>query len=527
MKSHIPSIEPNKETASSAVEEAKPLVCIYYDQTNIRAAEALSEILSALGVMPWVADRHAEQDWRLELAQNLSKPNYSGSIVLWCNKSIRNSIVIDEVNDARKIKKPILAIMIEDVVAPAGLRDVPRFASYGWTGQIDIQAQTLIREKLASHFKISQPSKVEPKNGSKIGSAMANPQAQIADATALGTRLVRSPLFIFSVSSFETQISPKIAIELLTLALTPQAVLVSAYDIARAPGDKLRISNEDLVRLVSHGCAIVVDSGNYEAQRFHQSSSDKSSRARWKTNAEGFHKAVRGKPFDVAFTHDKLEIFGRRAEVSIEKIAARVNRELIRDRKAMSRPIIPIIHAPKMESGEYLSELVLEIAAIVISDKSIDSIAVAERELGDGILARAFLVQRLRRLLNESGRRVGIHILGTGNPLSCLCLAYAGADTFDGLEWCRTTTDRDMRLSHFQHLEFMEKHIGAVDNDRVKLLLEDDGMPNRIKAILWNIYHFDRFARDLQEFNGNLERAFVAYRFREEHDLLKKALMQS
>ena len=68
-------------------------------------------------------------------------------------------------------------------------------------------------------------------------------------------------------------------------------------------------------------------------------------------------------------------------------------------------------------------------------------IAVPERELGDGILERSKSVRRIRRVLDNTGRYRLIHILGTGNPYSILLLAAAGADLFDGLEWCRTVAD--------------------------------------------------------------------------------------
>ena len=44
-----------------------------------------------------------------------------------------------------------------------------------------------------------------------------------------------------------------------------------------------------------------------------------------------------------------------------------------------------------------------------------------------------------------------LHILGTGNPLSIISYTMAGADSFDGLEWCQTVVDHDTgKLFHFQ-----------------------------------------------------------------------------
>jgi len=86
-------------------------------------------------------------------------------------------------------------------------------------------------------------------------------------------------------------------------------------------------------------------------------------------------------------------------------------------------------------------------------------IAVPERELGEGICKKADTVIKIREKLNTIGRYQPIHILGTGNPLSILILAAAGADLFDGLEWCRTVADRDTGfLFHHQQFEFFLKH---------------------------------------------------------------------
>ena len=77
-------------------------------------------------------------------------------------------------------------------------------------------------------------------------------------------------------------------------------------------------------------------------------------------------------------------------------------------------------------------------------------IAVAERELGDGLFERAATVVSIRRRLNRLGYYCHLHLLGTGNPISIVVYAVCGADCFDGLEWCQTAVDYDTaRLHHF------------------------------------------------------------------------------
>jgi hypothetical protein len=57
-------------------------------------------------------------------------------------------------------------------------------------------------------------------------------------------------------------------------------------------------------------------------------------------------------------------------------------------------------------------------------------VAVPKRELGDGLLERARNVVRIRRRLDRLGYHCGLHLLGTGNPISILEYSLCGADTF-------------------------------------------------------------------------------------------------
>jgi queuine/archaeosine tRNA-ribosyltransferase len=83
-------------------------------------------------------------------------------------------------------------------------------------------------------------------------------------------------------------------------------------------------------------------------------------------------------------------------------------------------------------------------------------VAVPERILGDGLFERIRTLNGVRKRLLELDNYVYIHLLGTGNPLSLLMFSIAGADSFDGLEWCQTSVDsRTGLLYHFQQRELI------------------------------------------------------------------------
>ena len=79
-----------------------------------------------------------------------------------------------------------------------------------------------------------------------------------------------------------------------------------------------------------------------------------------------------------------------------------------------------------------------------------------ERELGEGIVERTQTVRKIREALNTLRTYYPLHLLGTGNPISIITYALAGADSFDGLEWCQTTVDHETgRLLHFQQWDLI------------------------------------------------------------------------
>ena len=109
--------------------------------------------------------------------------------------------------------------------------------------------------------------------------------------------------------------------------------------------------------------------------------------------------------------------------------------------------IVPIVHASTNELPA--------LCAAVAAETGVTMVAVPERRLGDGILDRARAVQTIRAALNELGRYVVLHLLGTGNPISIALYSAMGADSFDGLEWCQTVVDHETGLLyHLSQADF-------------------------------------------------------------------------
>ena len=52
-------------------------------------------------------------------------------------------------------------------------------------------------------------------------------------------------------------------------------------------------------------------------------------------------------------------------------------------------------------------------------------------------------MRQIRSALNDLYHYQLVHVLGTGDPISIALLSAAGADSFDGLEWCRFAFDAE------------------------------------------------------------------------------------
>jgi queuine/archaeosine tRNA-ribosyltransferase len=179
---------------------------------------------------------------------------------------------------------------------------------------------------------------------------------------------------------------------------------------------------------------VLLDSGNYESYWTGAENS-------WQQGE--FFGALRQFPCTLAFGFDERRQSGEVIEHA-ELILKRQREDVA---AANGIPIVPIVHAaPDALPG---------VCAEVAKGLSISMLAIPERRLGEGVLQRIETVAAIRRALNETGRYVGLHLLGTGNPLSLALFALAGADSFDGLEWCQTVVDhRTAALSHLSHAEF-------------------------------------------------------------------------
>jgi len=283
----------------------------------------------------------------------------------------------------------------------------------------------------------------------------------------LGGISVPLPCFFPSVSSVKTNLMPVDYIELLTAAAHP-LYLVSAYDIASSTAEHRARISAALKRSRARGSVILLDSGNYES--FWKGTVD------WRV--ENFHAVSSSYEHDIAFCHDN-----QNPPQTVDAIYKDVVRGVLRDQKHSLGTVVPIVHGPTALLPYAAQKVAEELSPILL--------AIPERALGEGIAARAAAVRKIRRELNTLGFYCPLHLLGTGNPISIIAYTMAGADSFDGLEWCQTVVDHDTALLyHFQQWDFVRLQTEWGSNG---------ALPYIQSALMHNLVFFSRFMRSLQE----------------------------
>jgi queuine/archaeosine tRNA-ribosyltransferase len=291
-----------------------------------------------------------------------------------------------------------------------------------------------------------------------------------ARTLATNVGLVDLPLFMPSVSSVKSDLRPAEVVEILVSAGSP-AMLYSAYDYDHATDEDRGRIESAVHQATNRGDVVFMDSGRYESYWL-----------RDKTWTEGRYRGTLPTASQgYCFMYDVPQ---ETRDATL--IAGAVVGQTVADQGfAKSAVIVPIVHGPPDVLPEAVARVAKSLAPQVI--------AVAERELGDGLLNRASTVREIRNNLDEASPQTALHLLGTGNPLSILVYASMGADTFDGLEWCQTVVDhRSGRLFHLQQYDLFrdQTDLAAVD------------VPYRAKAMVHNLVFLttwmDRVRRDVR-----------------------------
>ena len=290
---------------------------------------------------------------------------------------------------------------------------------------------------------------------------------QRSGSLSIGGTTVNLPCFFPSVSSVKTNLMPVDYVELLSAATYP-LWLASALDIAACDSETGTRMMTAFSAAKSQGTVVLLDSGNYESF--------------WKADetwtADRFHGITASWPHQLCFCFDNQRPPACPAS-TVEEVVARV----VEDQKHSAGTVLPIVHGNSSTLPEISYGVAQQLYPLML--------AVPERALGDGIINRIRNVRRIRDRLDTLNQYCPLHLLGTGNPVSIAAYALAGADSFDGLEWCQTVVDHSSgMLSHFQHFDFVR--------DQTKWGSESS-LPFTQTVLMHNLELYRQYKQDLHD----------------------------
>ena len=445
-------------------------ICVLYASENEEIAEKLVTLLRRNWEVWWAGDI-AHGDWDAEVRHQI---NSSSAVVPLISHYIHSKPILrDEISFALKKNKYIFPFIIEEVDLPFGLGTQNNTQSFGWDGNKTEKGFAQLEKKITS---------VLPKHITRKRNV------------SLRNKDLELPNFIFSLSSYDTQVRPEDGLNLFRF-LEPTTCLISAYDAWKL----LKKDDENFINNVSELCksntTLFLDCGNYEAYRRSDIFS-KTNESGW--SCEKFREIAGIISPDISFAFDEPNPEGTMDEIA-EKIISNYYED---ENKIPNRnfPLCPIVHLPtkhKEERREYAAKLV----AMVTSKLDPVMIAIPERELGSGIIERFITVRDIRRALNELGKYYPLHLLGAGNPISIFAFASAGADSFDGLEWCRTVADYENdRLFHFSHFDCFDKvYLSQIHSQKARLMVENEDAPYTIRVASYNFDYFNDSAKTMRD----------------------------
>lgn len=382
------------------------------------------------------------------------------AVAIMSAHSVVKETVIDEMRLARDAGVEILPLMLDDAKLPY---------TYGSLTRVDFRLWDKTEGHPLFQKLLRKISTVIPR-----GVPTTRPPS-------VGNTSLSLPAVFLSVSSHETQLAPIDAVRALRVFGTP-TVLVSAYDLwkERRPEG----IEQELQAIREADGIVLIDSGNYEATR----------RGDEEWVPDRFHEALDGIPHDWSYCFDVMEPSPDPATAAQEVIEA-----VRRDARATGSHVLPIVHTHRTPTG-FVTDQLPNVVKTVAEALTPPIIAVAERELGRGLIERAETVQAIRRSLDLLPTYQALHCLGTGNPWSIALLAAAGADSFDGLEWCRMAIDHATnRLNHYQHYDFFMYQTELSDSQVTLAAIDDDRVGYAGKVAFHNLDYYRSFAAKLYE----------------------------
>lgn len=442
-------------------------ICVSYMSEGTGVVEHVVDSLKADWKTWWAPDI-STGDWEEEFKKNVMHAKLLVVVIVPHKSPERLRYIKGEMKFAHRNSVPIIILSLGNPDIPIGHTDEVQVKQNDYTGVIHKSTLETLRQR------IRRALATEDNDTSADGRPYS---------ITIGTKTLDLPAFIFSLSSHETQITPHAGVTLFK-QLPPAHTLISSYDIWKE--DKIDTMKDGIDELKENKTITILDSGNYEAKRKGDQKSIKN-KSGW--DQKRYQKIAKIINSDITFSYDGREA-SQKTDINIKQTIESYEKDYSA-LDANKTTLCPIVHIKPPHERE-VSNIAAEVTTEVAAKTKPKLIAIPERELGDGLIARVKTVRAIRKALNTLGKYYPLHILGTGNPMTMVALACAGADTFDGLEWCRTVVDyKNGYLFHFQHYDiFKDMQREDIRDKTIKDLINKEYFPYTLKALMHNIDYF-------------------------------------
>ena len=455
-------------------------ICIVYARADQTAAERLHDVLSEAWGVWWDYDIVGSFPQAIEQAMSEA----TCVVPIWSASSRLNPNVRDECVLARRLGKHLIPVRIDDADPPYGFGDQSWVELRDWNGDVTHPGIRQLIQRLTTKVR---PSLAPRTHGHPAASAGTRARAKPSRPANLADGRLPLPVLFHSVSSHETRLHPAAALTALRL-FGARSVLVSAYDLVAERG---RDACAELASLRDQGSFILLDSGTYEASR----RGDKA----WKP--WHLEQVLVDVPRDWVFTFDFADttVEPRRLPGQLAQAVDEVIRAVSRLPVLPRSSVLPIVHARLGDDGIHDVSSLPEVVRGVAERLHPAMIAVPTRELGPGLIDRAETVRLLRRELDALDFYQPLHLLGTGDPWSVAVLTAAGADSFDGLEWCRSVVDAESgRLHHVEHYDFFAWQAANAVSNVTRAASSDPRVIRAAQVALHNLEYLETFGERLR-----------------------------
>jgi len=245
-------------------------------------------------------------------------------------------------------------------------------------------------------------------------------------------RKFSTPAYFPSISSAATRLQLIPLIHLCTDNNYPR-LLVSAYDLHHNYAQQKSII--PTLKNYSKQNFLFVDSGTFEGYWLHDN--------RW--NYSKYAKMTKQLSGDFYTSFDEIPSPDSTDNEILSDVSnfAKKSSKLSKNSKC-----ITVAH------GNSPSQLISVVTKLAQKHKeSLSVISIPERDCGKTLELKISTIKKIRKILSKENPVNLLHVLGCGNPLSIALFSYAGADSFDSVDWSRWTIDpKTLQFADLNHL---------------------------------------------------------------------------